>query len=74
MYARVYRDDPDYVFTSESDTSDSESEGDGDDDEELVISPAIFCSDTSDTDIETISANTLNRGVILAFKTTSPNF
>ena len=72
MYARVYREDPDYVFTSESDTSDSESDSDGDDDEEPLISPAIFCSDTSDTDIETISARTLNRGAIAVFQNNEP--
>ena len=72
MYVRTYQEDPDYVYTSESDVTDSESEDDGDI-EEPVISSAAVSSEGNDIDIDTISSSSLNREAIAALQSKDPD-
>ena len=66
MYVRVYREDSDYAY--ESDTSSSKSDGDSGDDEEPLVSSETFSSKANNTYMDTISSRRLNREAIAVFQ------
>ena len=73
MHVRIHREDPDYTYSSEPESSDSEPDNDNFDDTEPVINLEVYDSETSSSDIESISSRTLDREAIAVFQSMEPD-